>query len=121
MFTSSLLQPKHLIVKLYTPDISISERCIKIFPPLYCSDFAVASPPPHHTLTNHPQKTCHLPQMMETSVLDTAATPYGNLTVSCFPNQLAKNIIPYADLCTTHPHFFHTAKEQQPFPAETDL
>lgn len=59
--------------------------------------------------------------MMETSVPDTAAIPYGNLTVSCFPNQLAKNIIPYADLCTTEPHFFQIATEQQLFPIETEL
>lgn len=62
--------------------------------------------------------------MMETSAPDTAAIRYGNLTASCFANQLAKkekkkNIIPYVDLCTTHPHLFQIPWEKQPSPTET--
>lgn len=47
---------------------------------------------PCYNVTNHPLNIweCHLPQMMETSAPDTAAIRYGNLTASCFANQLAK-------------------------------
>ncbi len=60
-------------------------------------------------------------QMMETSVPDMAAIPCRNLTALCFLINLLKqrkrkNIIPYADLCATHPHFFQIPQEKQHFP-----
>lgn len=85
---------------------------------LLLSCVSYLSPHQHgNNFTNHPLNIweCLLPQMMETSVPDTTAIPYGNLEASCFPNQLAKNIIPYADLCTTHPHFVRSLKNSNLF------
>lgn len=87
-------------VKYRVQHILINEQCLKAsyFPALILSVVISQSPSPRPSsallqfYTNHPLNIweCHLLLLMETSVPDTAAIPYGNLAALYFPNQLAK-------------------------------